>query len=114
MQGEGFRFCFKSDTRASDVLQNFDTASARCFLSLQHIACHPEGERTERTPQFIQGCGTGLLSLLVGRMQSNLIFGSNDMQAKVAMAFPARSGTAPAAWLPLMSASLSGIGRMTH
>ena len=47
MHGEGFR-CFKSDRRASDLLQNFDTASARCFPSLQHIACTPEGARTEK------------------------------------------------------------------
>ena len=64
--------CFKSVTRASDVLQNFDPASARSIPSLQHIACPPEGERTERISPFIQVSGTGLLSLLIGRMQSNL------------------------------------------
>ena len=47
-------------------------------------------------------------------MQSNLIFESIAMQEKVFIAFPARSGTALAAPLPLILALLSEIGKTTQ
>ena len=47
-------------------------------------------------------------------MQSHSMFEWNPTQEKVFIASPARSGTARAAPVPLMSAFLSGIGRVTQ